>query len=114
MMMAAKATALTLGTLTMGAMATIAVADDRAATRNVQDLLDRRYEVVAEGQLVGAVDCDPQSAPITLAEIRQPRMATCFTGKVTYGSFKRLKGDDGEFVCVSFRDWACYPSQNSN
>jgi hypothetical protein len=108
-MMATNAMALTLG-----AMATMAVADDRVAVRNMQDLLDRRFEVVAEGQLVGAVECAPQSAPITFAEIRQPRMGTCFTGKVTYGSFKRLKGSDGEFVCVSFRDWACYQSQNSN
>ncbi len=101
-------------TLTLGIMATIAVADDRGAVPTMQDLLDRRFEVIAEGQLVGAVECDAQSAPITLAEIRQPPRGTCFTGKVTYGAFKRLKGDDGEFVCVSFRDWACYPSQSSN
>jgi hypothetical protein len=31
-----------------------------------------------------------------------------------YGSFKRLKGENSEFVCVSFQDWACYQSQNSN
>jgi hypothetical protein len=108
-MMAANAMALIVGTMT-----TIAIADDRGAVRNMQDLLDRRFEVVAEGQLVGAVECTPQSVPITFAEIGQPRTGTCFTGKVTYGSFKRLKGDDGEFVCVSFRGWACYQSQNSN
>ena len=108
-MMAANAIALTLGTI-----ATIAIADDRPATRGVQDLLDHGFEVVAEGQLVGAVECTPQSASVTLEQIRQRSAETCFTGKVTYGSFKRLKGENNEFVCVSFRDWACYQSQNSN
>jgi hypothetical protein len=98
----------------LGTVATIAIADDRAPARDVQDLVDHGFEVVAEGQLVGAVECTPQSAPITLAQIRQPSMETCFTGKVSYGSFKRLKGRDGEFACVSFQDWACYQSQNTN
>src|SRR6202043_2148962 len=59
-MMAANAIALTLGTV-----ATITIAEDHPATRGIQDLLDHRYEVVAEGMLVGAVECTPQSAPIT-------------------------------------------------
>jgi hypothetical protein len=108
-MMAANAIAITLGTL-----ATVALAEDHVPALNLQRLLDRGFEVIAEGKLVGAVDCDPQSAPITLEQIRQPPAKTCFTGNVTYGSFKRLKGSDGEFVCVSFRDWACYQSQNPN
>jgi hypothetical protein len=108
-MMATNAIAITLGTL-----ATIALAEDHVPAPNMQGLLDRGFEVIAEGQLVGAVDCDPQSAPITIGQIRQPPAKTCFTGNVTYGSFKRLKGNDGEFVCVSFRDWACYQSQNPN
>jgi hypothetical protein len=99
---------------TLGTMATIAMADDRVPVRNLQNLLDLGYQAVAEGQLVGAVERSAQSAPITLAQMRQPSMATCFTGEVTYGSFKRLKGNEGEFVCVSFQDWACYQSQNSN
>ena len=108
-MMAANAIALTLGTI-----ATIAIADDLDVARGMQDLLDHGFEVVAEGQLVGAVECTPQSASVTLEQIRQRSAETCFTGKVTYGSFKRLKGENNEFVCVSFRDWACYQSQNSN
>ena len=108
-MMAANAIALTLGT-----RATIAMADDHVPLRNMQGLLDRGFEVVAEGQLVGAVECTTQTAPITLEQIRERAAGTCFTGKVTYGSFKRLKGDNSEFVCVSFQDWACYQSQYSN
>ncbi len=107
-MMAANAMAVALGTV-----ATMAVADDRGSAR-VQDLLDRGFEVVAGGQLVGAMECEPQSAAITLPQMRQRSAYTCFGGKVTYGSFKLLKGSDGEFVCVSFRDWACYQSQNPN
>jgi hypothetical protein len=108
-MMAANAIALTLGTI-----ATIAIADDRAVARGMQDLLDHGFEVVAEGQLVGAVECTSQFAPVTIEQIRQRSAERCFTGKVAYGSFKRLKGENSEFVCVSFQDWACYQSQNSN
>ena len=108
-MMATYALALTFGT-----MATLAIADDRARPLALQDLLDRGLQLIAEAQLVGAVDCEPQSAAITLEHIRQRSAQTCFAGKVTYGSFKRLKGDDSEFVCVSFRDWACYQSPNLN
>jgi hypothetical protein len=103
-----------IGLMILGTTATIAMLADRALASDVQGLLDRGFEGIAEGQLVGAVECTPQSAPVTLKEIRQQTPQTCFTGKVTYGAFKRLKGDSGEFVCVSFQDWACYQSQNPN
>jgi hypothetical protein len=106
-MMAASATALILGT-----MAAIAVADDRIPARGMQDLLDHGSEVIAEGKLIEGFRCDPEPAPITMQEIA--RGYNCRTGEVMYGSFKRLKGGEGEFVCVSSRDWACYPSQNPN
>jgi hypothetical protein len=96
----------------LGAMAAIAIADDRRPAREIQDLLDHGSKVIAEGQLVERFVCDPQPAGITMDEIR--RGVGCPTGKVTYGSFKRLKGNDGEFVCVSFGGWACYPSQSTN
>jgi hypothetical protein len=108
-MMAANAIAITLGTL-----ATVALAEEHAPAPNIQNLLDRGFEVIADGKLAGAVDCDPQLAPITIEEIRRSPAIRCVTGKVAYGSFKRLKGDNVEFVCVSFQDWACYQSQNSN
>jgi hypothetical protein len=101
-MMVANAMALTLGT-----MATIAVADDRPARRSAQDLLDYGFEVVAKGELLDRVECQRFTLlvlPTQPADSCQPK----------YGSFKRLKGDDGEFVCVSFQDWACCQSQNSN
>ena len=101
-MMATNAMALTLG-----AMATMAVADDRVAVRGVQDLLDHGFEVVAEGKLLDRVECQR----FTLRVLPAQPEDSC---QPKYGSFKRLKGSDGEFVCVSFRDWACYQSQNSN
>jgi hypothetical protein len=102
MMLAANAIALTLGTV-----ATIAIADDRPATRGVQDLLDHGFEVVAQGELLDSVECQR----FTLLVLPKQPEDSC---QPKYGSFKRLKGDDGEFVCVSFRDWACYQSQNPN
>jgi hypothetical protein len=46
-------------------------------------------------------------------------MMAIYALALTFGTmatlaFKRLKGDDSEFVCVSFRDWACYQSPNLN
>jgi hypothetical protein len=101
-MMAANAMALTLGT-----MATITLADDRAATRVMEDLLDHGFEVIAKGELLDRYECER----FTLRVLPAQPADSC---KPRYGSFRRLKGNDGEFVCVSFRDWACYPSQNSN
>jgi hypothetical protein len=106
-MMAATTIAVTVGT-----MATIAIADDRALSGHLQDLLDHGFVVIAEGKLIEGVRCDPELAPITPREIA--RGYRCPTGEVMYGSFKRLRGSDGEFVCVSSRDSACYPSQSSN
>ena len=102
MMMAANVMALTLGTI-----ATIAIADDPPATRGVQDLLDNCFEVVAKGELLDSVECQRftlRVLPTQPADSCQPK----------YGSFKRLKSENSEFVCVSFQDWACYQSQNSN
>jgi hypothetical protein len=102
MKIAASAMAATLGT-----MVTIAMADDRPATRSVQDLLDHGFEVVAKGELLDKVECQR----FTLLVLPRQPADSC---QPKYGSFKGLKGDDGEFVCVSFQDWACYQSQNSN
>jgi hypothetical protein len=95
---------------TLATLATIAVADDQGDARRFQDLLDRGFRVVAEGQFFETFQCDPQLAGITAEEIR--RGYACPSGKPIYGTFKRLKGDNSEFVCVSFRDWACYKSTN--
>jgi hypothetical protein len=98
----------------LGTTATIAMSANRVLASDVQDPLDRGFEVIAEGQLVGAVECAPQSAPVTLSQIREQTPRTCFTSEVAYGALERLKGDNSEFVCVSFQDWACYQSQNPN
>jgi hypothetical protein len=101
-MMATNAIAVTLGT-----MATIAIADDRVGARDMQDLLDHGFAVIAEGELQDLIECTRWTLRV---RPKQPE-DSC---KPTYGSFKRLKAGKGEFVCVSFRDWACYPSQNLN
>jgi hypothetical protein len=108
-MLASPAIAVAVGTV-----ATIAVANAGESVRAMQELLDSGYSVMAEGELTGAVKCAPQLAGITPDEIRRGYDTSCFIGTVTKGSFKRLKGADGEFVCVSFRDWACYSSSGSN
>ena len=90
-------------------MATSAVASEREPSRDMQNLLDHGFKLLAEGKLMSGFRCDPQFAGITVAEIHSGY--TCSSGQAIYGSFKRLKGDEGEFVCLSFRGWACYPSQ---
>jgi hypothetical protein len=98
----------------IGTVATITVATANEPTRALQEMLDLGYSVMAEGELIGAVNCAPQLAGITPEEIRRGYDTSCFIGTVTKGSFKRLKGADGEFVCVSFKNWACYASPGSN
>ena len=93
--------------VTFGTMATIAFADDRVLSDRLQGLLDRGFEVMAEGQLQEVVEC----TRLTMRVLPNGSSDSC-TPK--YGSFKRLKASDREYVCVSFRDWACYPSPSSN
>src|SRR5262245_36062677 len=93
--------------VTVGTMATIAIADDRAPSGRLQELLDRGFEVMAEGQLQDVAECTRWTMrvlPNGSGDSCSPR----------YGAFKRLKNADREYVCVSFRDWACYPSPSSN
>jgi hypothetical protein len=101
-MMAANAIAVTLST-----MATIAIADDRVVARDMRDLLDHGFAVIAEGELQDLAECTRW----TLRVLPKQPEDSC---KQKHGSFKRLKSSDSEFVCVSFRDWACYQSQNAN
>jgi hypothetical protein len=101
-MMATNAIAVTLGT-----MATIAIADDGVTARDMHDLLDHGFAVIAEGELQDLTECTRW----TLRVLPKQSEDSC---KPKYGSFKRLKSSESEFVCVSFRNWACYPSQNIN
>ena len=75
----------------------------------VHELLDRGFTIAAEGPLLESVECRHW----TMRIVPKPKDEPCF-GKVTYGSFKRLKNDTSEFVCVSFREWACYPSDKQS
>ena len=103
-MMAASAIAVTVGTM---ATITIAIADDRVVARDMQELLDHGFAVIAEGELQDLAECTRW----TLRVLPKQSEDSC---KQKVGSFKRLKSSDSEFVCVSFRDWACYQSQNAN
>ena len=102
MMMPASAIA-----VTVGAMATIAIVDDRVVARDMHDLLDHGFAVIAEGELQDLTECTRW----TLRVLPKQSEDSC---KPKVASFKRLKSDEGKFVCVSFRDWACYQSQNAN
>lgn len=89
--------------------ALLAPVNDHGAPAAVQDLLDRGFEVVAEGKLIEF------SYDACVRYTMQGHMKTdgC-APKTDYGSFKRLKSDNRELVCVSFRGWACYLSDLQN
>ena len=90
--------------LTLGGIA-LAAAEDSAVKARMHDLMDKGFEVVAEGKLIESVTCTEHTMQVFPA--RPPE--DCF-GNIVYGSFKRLKHVDQEFVCVSFRGWDCYQS----
>jgi hypothetical protein len=88
-------------------LSTAAVA--QTGQQRVQELLDRGFTIAAEGSLLESVECRLW----TMRIFPRPKDEPCF-GKLTYGSFKRLKSDTSEFVCISFREWACYPSDRQS
>lgn len=73
-----------------------ALAGDLPVT--VQDLEQRGAVEIARGRLLeeSRVVCWPLLGDPGCGEPRQ-----------TYGEFRRLKLGDVEFVCMSFRGWAC-------
>jgi hypothetical protein len=89
-----------------GMVATIAIAGGVAQSRSIDDLVEHGFELVARGELFHHFECTPASVPITVDEIR--RGNACESGRPVYGSFKRLRKNADEFVCVSFRNWSCY------
>lgn len=68
------------------------------------ELLDARGATeIAQGQLIQEIDV-----------VRLPLQGAgpgCGKPHVKYGSFRRLKLDKAEFVCVSFHKWECYESK---
>ena len=112
-MPARAAYASTLPALLAGGVA-LAASNDVAPVR-AQDLLERGFAVVAEGYLAETIRCqeteskmhDAWNAPVMFRDV-------CVGAVTKSGQFQRLKNDDSEFVCVSFRDWACYPSRAQN
>jgi len=98
----ASTIAKTLSTATL-----LAVADPASTDSHLADLMDRGFEVVAEGQLVRTTECNRY----TMQVLPYGSSDSC---KTLYGSFKRLKNGDKEFVCVSFPDWSCHQSQTLN
>jgi hypothetical protein len=92
----------------------MATASELGSTPAMQDLLDRGDVVTAEGKLMRGVECAPQLAAIEVREIGRRPAYPCVVSDVGYGSFKRLKGDNSEFVCLSFEDWACHQTRSSD
>ena len=76
--------------------ASSALADDNPVT--VQDLEARGAVEIASGELI---------KEFTITCYRMPGATSCGGANVVYGEFRRLKLNDAEFVCVSFRGWAC-------
>jgi hypothetical protein len=92
---------------TLSGILTIAGADDPAWPLSLQSLLDGGSKVIAEGQLIETIECDRWDLRVLP---KQPP-DDC---KAKYGSFQRLRNNDDEFVCVSFRGWTCYRSETRN
>jgi len=97
---------------TLGTMVTIAVADDGSSVREMRDLLEHGFHVVADGDLLEGSECTSFTMRVlpTPTGVQQ-QYDNC---RQLPGSFRRLKNnDDGrEFVCVSFRKWSCYQTSS--
>ena len=87
-----------------------------AVTKPRAELIEQGFKVVAEGALTEAVECREWESRMHVVGWKEPPplYSNLCLGAAKYGSFQRLKSDDGEFVCVSFRDWTCYPSPAQN
>jgi hypothetical protein len=86
-----------------------AAAQNGDAAMTLNDLLDRGFEVIAEGQLLEAETC----RRLTLRVLHESpsRELSCTT---RYGTFQRVKREGREFVCISFRGWTCFQSESGN
>jgi hypothetical protein len=77
-----------------------ALADDKPLT--AQDLEERGAVEIGRGQLL------QEYRAVCLPLLRDPG---CGWPKPVYGEFRRLKLKEVEFVCISFRHWACIGSK---
>jgi hypothetical protein len=94
----------------------VAAADDGNILRP-RDLLDRGFNVVAEGSLAEVLECREWEWSMRVLGSPRPEPMfrnLCLGAVKKYGAFQRLKSNDDEFVCISFRDWACFPSRTQN
>jgi hypothetical protein len=89
--------------VTLGGISLAMAAEGGARQVSLHDLVTGDFQIVAEGQLIESVTCIDSNMPVYHSGAKEP----CF-GRVAYGSFKRLKNAEQEFVCVSFRGWTCY------
>jgi len=92
-------------TMTLATIPVASVVDAQVPVPHLQELLDRGFKVVAEGRMLRAVECHR----FTLRVLPEQSPDSCET---KYGSFKRVKEGDEEFVCVSFPDWSCHRTLN--
>ncbi|HEX7883909.1 MAG TPA: hypothetical protein VF499_14375 [Afipia sp.] len=96
--------------VTLSAMGLLAATDANAADqRYLSDLLDQGFNVVSEGKLISATVCNRFTMRVIPSSSNSSD--SCET---KYGSFKRVKKGDDEFVCVSFPDWSCHQSKAVN
>jgi hypothetical protein len=80
----------------------VALADEKAVT--VHDLEEQGALEIASGKLF-------QESSVTCRPIPLLRGSGCSSPEAAYGEYKRLKLNQAEFVCISFRGWACLESK---
>jgi len=80
----------------------VALADEKPVT--VHDLEEQGAVAIASGKLFEA----SSDTCIPMPRLRDPG---CSRPELVNGEFKRLKLNEAEFVCISFRDWVCFESK---
>ena len=89
----------------LGAGATLAADQPSMA----QDLEEKGAIEIAHGQLIEQINVICYTMPV---HRQSPRDSEgCGPPRIEYGEFRRLKLRDSEFVCISFRRWACFESK---
>lgn len=72
----------------------------------VEELVERGFQIVAQGQLLEA-----NHETCLALRINGEAGSRCGVAGATYGVFRRLTKDAEAFVCVSFRNWTCFRSE---
>jgi hypothetical protein len=73
----------------------------------VQDLEEKGAVEIAHGQLIQEINVTCFRTPVYPSRGDDG----CRAPNIVYGEFRRLKLHESEFVCISFRHWACFESK---